>query len=154
MQKQKKHNPNHHDRPKLVAVERRTHEREMAVALIDSAPVPAPVSSLDPSQRARIRAVGISQEQREARARREVLAYIAAAEQPARHVRDMLDSRRRRPVDAPMATCQRIEPQPPAGFPVSVERIDANRSAIATAASIALVAGCIGLALYLGGTFQ
>lgn len=64
-----------------------------------------------PGERARLRAVGVVQEQREARARREALAIIKRDDQ-ARDAKafagttviEDLQATRRRPLDAPMAT--------------------------------------------------
>lgn len=63
-----------------------------------------------PSERARLRAATVSQEQRDARARREALALIERedarrdAQAFAPTVREDLQAVRRRPIDAPMAT--------------------------------------------------
>ena len=71
--------------------------------------VPNPAAALanlgQPSERARLRAATVCQEQREARARREAQQVIAAAEpaQPAPTVREELEATRTRPLDAPMA---------------------------------------------------
>ena len=67
-------------------------------------PVAAIAEITQPSERARLRAATVSQEQREARARREVQQIIAAAEGPAPTVWEDLQATRRRPLDAPMAT--------------------------------------------------
>lgn len=91
----KKHHPNPHERPRLVAVERKAREA-------------------CPSERARLRAATVCQEQREAHARREALALleredarrdaISRGEIPTLTVREALQAVRRRPLDAPMAT--------------------------------------------------
>ena len=67
-----------------------------------------------PSERARLRAAMVSQEQRDSRARREAQQIVAAAERPAPTVREDLQAVRRRPIDAPMATPVNQLPQPPA----------------------------------------
>lgn len=78
--------------------------------------VPNPAAALanlgQPSERARLRAATVSQEQREARARREALALLEAedarldaiARSGAATVREELQAERRRPLDAQMAT--------------------------------------------------
>jgi len=73
-----------------------------------------------PSERARLRAATVSQEQRDARTRREALALIeqedarrdAIAHGPARTVQEDLQAERRRPLDAPMATRIGAMPDP------------------------------------------
>ena len=74
----------------------------------------AELSQPQPSERARLRAATVSQEQREARARREAQQILAAADRPAPTVREDLQAVRRRPWDAPMATPVHQLPQPPA----------------------------------------
>ena len=74
----------------------------------------AELSQPQPSERARLRAATVSQEQREARARREAQQILAAADRPAPTVREDLQAVRRRPWDAPMATPVHQMPQPPA----------------------------------------
>lgn len=80
--------------------------------------VPNPAAALanlgQPSERARLRAATVSQEQREARARREAHQIVTAAERPAPTVREDLQEVRRRPWGAPMATPVTQLPQPPA----------------------------------------
>lgn len=91
-----KHNPNPHERPRVVSVEKckRTYEPS-------------------PGERARMRATSVAQEQREARARREALALLERDDQArdARafsvypgNLREDLQAVKRRPLDAPMAT--------------------------------------------------
>lgn len=71
----------------------------------------AELSQPQPSERARLRAATVCQEQREARARREALAILeredarrdAIAHGPAPTVREELIATRARPLDAPMA---------------------------------------------------
>ena len=67
-----------------------------------------------PSERARLRAATVCQDQRETRARREAHQILAAADRPAPTVREDLQAVRRRPWDAPMATPVYQLPQPPA----------------------------------------
>lgn len=81
----KKHNSNPHERPKVVSVERKPSNATL-------------------NQRAYLRAAGVSQDQREARARREALGLLIAAEKPAPTIHEDLQATRRRPLDAPMAT--------------------------------------------------
>ena len=80
--------------------------------------IPNPAAALanlgQPSERARLRAATVSQEQREARARREAHQIVTAAERPAPTVHDDLQAAKRRPWDAPMATRVNDLPQPPA----------------------------------------
>lgn len=80
--------------------------------------IPNPAAALadlgqpQPSERARMRAATVSQEQRDARARREALAFLeredarrdAIAHGAAPTVSEELQAVRRRPIDAPMAT--------------------------------------------------
>lgn len=93
----KKHNPNHHERPKLVSVERKPST---------------------PSERARLRAATVCQEQREARARREALALLEREDARrdaiafATPAPDEYIPPRRRPLDAPMATRIGAMPDP------------------------------------------
>lgn len=99
----KKHNPNSHERPRQVSVERKAREA-------------------CPSERAQLRAATVCQEQREASARREALALLdrenvrrdalAHAGVPAPTVREDLHAVRRRPLDAPMATYPGALPDP------------------------------------------
>ena len=82
--------------------------------------IPNPAAALaelgqpQPSERARLRAATVCQDQRETRARREAQQILAAAERPAPTVREDLQAVRRRPWDAPMATRVNDLPQPPA----------------------------------------
>ena len=66
------------------------------------------------SERQRIRAATVCQEQRDSRARREAQQIMAAAERPAPTVREDLQAIKRRPWDAPMAIPVNQLPQEPA----------------------------------------
>lgn len=80
--------------------------------------IPSPAAALaelgQPSERARLRAATVCQDQRETRARREAQQILSAADRPAPTVREDLQAVRRRPWDAPMATRVNDLPQPPA----------------------------------------
>jgi hypothetical protein len=92
----------------------------------------------DASQRAEIR---------HALAHHEALRILRAAEQPAPYLRDDLQAVRRRAWDAPMATGGRTEY--PAAYRPPVDRVDATLGALMAAASLALVAGGVVLAMWL-----
>lgn len=100
----KKHNPNPHERTRLVTVEKRARERERER---EREPQPQP----QPSDLARLRGATVAQAQREARARREMLAYLeredARRDAICTSVIDDEDDDfqpRRRPLGEPMAT--------------------------------------------------
>lgn len=118
----KKSHANPHDQPRLVKVSDKAGD-ELTVFPTDrhvitgrQREVPNPAAALaslgQPSERARLRAATLRQEQRDSRARREVLAMIEAedarrdaiAHGLAPTVRDDLQAAKRRPWDAPMAT--------------------------------------------------
>lgn len=132
--------------PQLVSVERRSNIKS-------------------PSERARIAAATVAQQQRDERTRKEALAIMAAHEpRPAPHVRDDLAAARQRALDAPMATRCNLDPN----WPHSTEeerdalrrtndklRADLDRArAAVTAASIVMGICCIAIALWLGGELQ
>lgn len=98
-----------------------------------------------PSERARIAAATVAQQQRDERTRKEALAIMGAHEpRPAPHVRDDLAAARQRPNDAPMAT--RIENQTRA-------EMESARAAVTTA-SIVMGIGCIAIAIWLGSQLK
>ena len=73
-------------------------------------------------------------------------ALLIAGDRPAPTVIEDLQAVRRRPWDAPMATRERREPQPPAGYRPPVTRINASRAMTAAIASLT-IAGCVVIAI-------
>lgn len=119
----KKHNNLYQPRPVKVADrsgdELLTFPSERHVITGRQREVPNPTAALtlgQISERQRIRAATVCQEQRDARARREAHQIVAAAERPAPTVREDLQAVRRRPLDAPMATPVNQLPAPPASM--------------------------------------
>lgn len=121
-QMSKKHNPT--GQPRLVKVADKAGDElqfpaDRHVMTPNQREVPSPAAAIAEattlrqiSERQRLRANAVSQEQRDARARREALAILeredarrdAIAHGPAPMVREDLQAVRRRPLDAPMAT--------------------------------------------------
>ena len=107
----KKHNPTGH--PRLVKVADKAGDKlqfpaDRHVATNPQREITSPMAELSLeqiSEKRRLRAATVCQDQREARARREAQQVIAAAEpaQPAPTVREELEATRTRPLDAPMA---------------------------------------------------
>lgn len=118
--------------PRVISIERKTRLLEQAT----------------PTEMARLRAASVAAMQRERQARAEVLAYIAAAEQPAPLFKDDLRARRIRPASE-MAESTRNDPQPPAGRPLTIPAA-ATPNVWVTAASVALVVLCLALAAWWG----
>lgn len=126
--------------PRVISVERKSQPAATAIQ---------PPRAL-PSELAQLRAASAAFEQREARARREALAYIAAAEKPAPLLLEQLQTQRLRPSAAPMATPKRRLPQDPAVVNTPYGPINATASVLVTATSIGLVLLCLALAAWWG----
>lgn len=130
-----------HRRQLFPLLEARAKE-EAAAAMPPAHPANA---APQPSERALLRAATALRKQSEERTRR----ILLAADRPAPTVQEDLQAVRRRPLDAPMATRERLERQPPAGYRPPV-RIDATRSMAVTVASIVMIIASIVLAAWLG----
>ena len=120
--------------PVVSATVRTRHAEEL---------LPGVVRIATPSERARLRAASAAYTQRMARTRREAEAVVQATE-PAPAIWERLPLRGPRTGTHPMAVRWEEETQPPV-------RHSATASAIGTAAGIAMVAGCVLLAMWLGG---